>query len=117
MRHEVSSNNGAWIAGSREKAKTQLILMKDLLYRISVFFTRIIASFLHEKRIYTSRMHRLDELDPLVSSELKDEASLLIGITNFNHILRVQTTPKRRELRNALVIAPTRGGKGLLAIP
>src|SRR3712207_3866260 len=111
MRYEVQSNNGPWIAYSREKAKTQLVLMKDLLYWISVFITRIVASFRHEKPLYKSRMHRLDELDPLASSELKDEASLLIGTTNFNHILRVRTGPKRRELRNALVIAPTRGGK------
>src|SRR3712207_62738 len=41
--------------------------------------------------------------------------SLLLGSTRFNHTLRVQSQKKRRELGNVLVVAPTRGGKGLLA--
>src|SRR3712207_8605094 len=41
--------------------------------------------------------------------------SLLLGSTRFNHTLRVQSQKKRRELGNVLIVAPTRGGKGLLA--
>jgi type IV secretion system protein VirD4 len=42
--------------------------------------------------------------------------SLLLGISNFSRILHVRSTKKRRELGNCLVVAPTRGGKGLLAV-
>ena len=47
---------------------------------------------------------------------LKLSPSLLIGIGPYNTILQVQATKRRRELGNMLVNAPTRGGKGLLAI-
>ena len=39
-----------------------------------------------------------------------------MGVSSFNHVLSVRSTPKRRELGNVLVTALTRGGKGLLAI-
>jgi type IV secretion system protein VirD4 len=44
-----------------------------------------------------------------------DETSLLLGVSRFNQLLHVQPTKTRRELGNLLVVAPTRGGKGLLA--
>jgi type IV secretion system protein VirD4 len=44
-----------------------------------------------------------------------DETSLLLGVSRFNRVLRVHPTETRRELGNVLVVAPTRGGKGLLA--
>ena len=41
---------------------------------------------------------------------------LLLGQTRFDHLLAVRATHQRRELGNLLVVAPTRGGKGLLAV-
>ena len=43
------------------------------------------------------------------------EASLILGVSHLNHVLRVKPVKTRRELGNLLVVAPTRGGKGLLA--
>jgi type IV secretion system protein VirD4 len=48
-------------------------------------------------------------------TERFDETSLLFGVSQFNRVLRVHPTETRRELGNVLVVAPTRGGKGLLA--
>ena len=41
---------------------------------------------------------------------------LLLGVTHLNQTLAVKPTRTRRELGNLLVVAPTRGGKGLLAV-
>jgi type IV secretion system protein VirD4 len=40
---------------------------------------------------------------------------LHLGEAQYNHVLKVSRTKARRELGNVLVVAPTRGGKGLLA--
>jgi type IV secretion system protein VirD4 len=51
----------------------------------------------------------------LLSEPLELSDRLLVGVSRFNQVLRVQPTETRRELGNMLVVAPTRGGKGLLA--
>ncbi len=80
-----------------------------------VFFNKIFTLFLSNKQLYIARYARPDELESLVSPTL-DEYSTLLGRTHFNQILRISQTEKRRELGNLLVVAPTRGGKGLLAV-
>jgi type IV secretion system protein VirD4 len=40
---------------------------------------------------------------------------LLLGVSHFKNLLHVRPTKTRRELGNLLIVAPTRGGKGLLA--
>jgi type IV secretion system protein VirD4 len=58
----------------------------------------------------------MDELRELVSREPLPE-SLLMGTTKWlRHFVAVRPTQKRQELGNLLVVAPTRSGKGLLAI-
>src|SRR3712207_1246182 len=79
-----------------------------------VFCNRLRASLFHTKHLHTARFARIDELTGLVSTVL-DEPSLLLGISHFKHVLRVRPVETRRELGNVLVVAPTRGGKGLLA--
>ena len=45
------------------------------------------------------------------------DISLLLGATgSLNRVLQVRPTRARRELGNMLITAPTRGGKGLLAV-
>jgi len=68
-----------------------------------------------EKRLHRARFARFDELTSITSRD-PDETSLLIGVNRFNHFLQVRPTKTRRELGNMLIVAPTRGGKGLLAV-
>ncbi len=89
--------------------------MNCFLYRLCIFFNRIFAFFYANKQLYIARYARPDELESLVSPKL-DGSGLLLGKGIFNHFLHVRSTKKRRELGNLLVVAPTRGGKGLLAI-
>ncbi len=86
------------------------------LYGLALFLNRIIAAVSFDRHRRGAQFARLDQTAPLESPTLKDEASLLLGVSHLNQILRVQPTKKRRELGNLLVVAPTRGGKGLLAV-
>ena len=76
----------------------------------STFFKGVDTS-LHKARF--ARSHELERLLGGVTPEF--ETSLLLGRGEHGRILRVIPTPLRRELGNMLVVAPTRGGKGLLA--
>jgi hypothetical protein len=95
---------------------TIAVSIQRLLYVLVVLFNRIFASFSHDRQLHNARFARLDELTSL-SSPLQDvETSLLLGVNHFNHVLSVRPTKTRSELGNLLIVAPTRGGKGLLAI-
>jgi type IV secretion system protein VirD4 len=89
--------------------------MKNLLYHLRVFLSRVSAFFSHVDHLHHARFARLHELNKL-STNTFDETSLLLGVNQFNHILSVRPTKTRRELGNLLAVAPTRGGKGLLAV-
>jgi len=89
--------------------------MNHFLYRIYLFFNKILALLFSNKQLYIARYARLSELESLASPTL-DSSSILLGKCLFNQILRISQTEKRRELGNLLVVAPTRGGKGLLAV-
>jgi type IV secretion system protein VirD4 len=67
-------------------------------------------------QLYADRFARPHEVNPLVSHNWHDETGLLVGVSAFNQVLSIRSTPKRRELGNVIVDALTRGGKGLLAI-
>jgi type IV secretion system protein VirD4 len=88
--------------------------LKHFFFAIVVFFNRIRSFFQHSQSLHNARFAQLHELIALLTERF-DETSLLLGITGFNKLLRVRSTETRRELGNVLVIAPTRGGKGLLA--
>ncbi len=89
--------------------------MNWFLYKVTTFLTKILALLFSNKQLHIARFARSDELESLVSPNL-DESGLLLGRTHFNQILRIHATGERRELGNLLVVAPTRGGKGLLAV-
>jgi len=93
-----------------------IITIHRLLYVLVVFFNRFIAFLLTSRKLYNARFARLDELTSLASPLQDIETSLLLGVNHFNHVLRVRPTKTRLELGNLLIVAPTRGGKGLLAI-
>jgi hypothetical protein len=88
--------------------------LTQFFFGVIVLFNRIRSFFQHSQSLHTARFAQLHELTKLLTERF-DETSLLLGVSRFNQILRVQPTETRRELGNVLVVAPTRGGKGLLA--
>ena len=67
-----------------------------------------------DERLHTARFAKAAELTHLVSAHPPADG-LLLGSRDPTHFLSVRPTQTRRELGNLLVVAPTRGGKGLLA--
>jgi hypothetical protein len=80
-----------------------------------LFFSWLGAVFGTSESLHRARFARAHELRGLVS-HVFEETSLLLGRAPLGRIYQVRPTPKRRELGNMLVVAPTRGGKGLLAV-
>jgi type IV secretion system protein VirD4 len=68
---------------------------------------------------FDKRLHkaRFAAIDGAASIKAKDPPpnSVLLGVNLLKQFYLVRPTPTRRELGNVLVVAPTRGGKGLLA--
>src|SRR5207248_7845664 len=81
---------------------------------LSMLYHRMHAFFSTDNRLHRARFARIDELAHLVSITPPPDG-LLLGSRN-GHFLTVRKTAARRELGNLLVVAPTRGGKGLLAV-
>src|SRR5258708_6224918 len=67
-----------------------------------------------DERLHTARFANAAELAHLVSAHPPADG-LLLGSRDRSCFFSVRPTPARRELGNLLVVAPTRGGKGLLA--
>ena len=88
--------------------------LTHVLFGLVVLVNRIRSFFQHSQTLHNARFANLHELTGLLTDRF-DETGLLLGISRFNNLLRVQPTETRRELGNMLVVAPTRGGKGLLA--
>jgi type IV secretion system protein VirD4 len=86
------------------------------LHRISSTISWVHAQLPKTPKLYPADFAHPHEIDKLLTSTWHNEAGLLLGVSPFNHVYSVRSTPQRRELGNILVDAPTRGGKGLLAI-
>ncbi len=90
---------------------------RRLLHRLLVGLSRLRAFWQKSAELHTARFSHPHELEPLVSERWhNNEAGLFLGTSAFNQVLSVRPTTERRELGNLLVTAPTRGGKGLLAV-
>src|SRR5215216_95308 len=89
--------------------------MQHLLYHISLFLSRLKAFFPQTEALHRDRLALTHEISDLTTGSLPSD-SLLLGVSHFSRILHVSATPKRRELGNILIEAPTGGGKGLLAV-
>jgi type IV secretion system protein VirD4 len=89
--------------------------MRQFLYTLSLFLSRLSAFFSRTVELHRARFAKSHELSDILTSYLPADG-LLLGISSFSRILHVKSTPTRRELANLLVVAPTRGGKGLLAV-
>src|SRR4051794_30517667 len=88
--------------------------MKRFLYQVTHFWSHVCGFFLSHRHLHVARFAYLHELAGITTPQ-PIAASMLVGRGRFGHVLAVQATAKRRELGNLLVVAPTRGGKGLLA--
>jgi type IV secretion system protein VirD4 len=87
-----------------------------LLLRLAIIFSKLAVLFSGDNKLHTARFARIDELENLLEVRSQGDTSLLLGIGRLNHVLRVRPMKTRSELGNLLVVAPTRGGKGLLAV-
>ncbi len=79
-------------------------ILHNVFYRWVMWYNRLRAWFVSTKQLHIARFARIDELHSLQNSTLTTETSLLLGISRFNHILRVQPQPTRRELGNVLIV-------------
>jgi type IV secretory system conjugative DNA transfer VirD4/TraG family protein len=94
-----------------------LAASRKLAFSLLVAFYRAARFFLSRPdKLHNARFARIDELTILLGNILDRRVALLLGISRFDRVLRVRSSQKRRELGNLLVVAPTRGGKGLLAV-
>src|SRR3954452_12435977 len=88
--------------------------MNRVLFRFFSVIHQVLGGFLLHRHLHVARFARLDELATLASPRPR-RSGLLLGRTRFRHFLHVTPSKARRELGNVLIVAPTRGGKGLLA--
>src|SRR3954468_24801931 len=89
----------------------------SLRLRLAMLQKKLTKKFFpEEKGLYHNRFAENYELEPILGLD-PDGEYLLLGIGEYEHILRVESTEKRRELGNVLVVGRTRCGKGLLGKP
>ena len=74
----------------------------------------IVEAFTKDTRLHRARFAKTPDIRPLLSPA-PPLSSLLLG-TRSGDIVSVSSTKMRTELGNLLAVAPTRGGKGLLAV-
>jgi hypothetical protein len=86
-------------------------MLQQFLFRIVIFFSRIIATFKPSHSLHHARFANFHELTGLLTIHI-DETSLLLGVSCFNNLLRVRPTTQRRELGNFLVVGQPEAGKG-----
>jgi hypothetical protein len=91
-------------------------IITSSLQRMSSTFSWVQAHLPTTPKLHPAHFANPHEVDPLLTSTWHNEAGLLLGVSPFNQAYSVRSTKERRELGNVLVDAPTRGGKGLLAI-
>ena len=61
--------------------------MKNLLYHLRLFLSRVSAFFSHVDHLHHARFARLHELNSFLTNTF-DETSLLLGVSHFNQALR-----------------------------
>jgi type IV secretion system protein VirD4 len=107
---------GSFLAGKKgARVGTLLVSIKRLFYPLAVVLSRWNAAFGTSDGLHKARFSLDHEVAGLTTDRLPTD-SLLIGVNHFSRVLHVRATPKRRELGNMLIQAPTGGGKGLLAV-
>jgi type IV secretion system protein VirD4 len=97
------------------------LMLSRVFSAVVVCISRIRAFFRQTQSLHTARFANLYELTapltPTIDERTADvQPSLLLGTSHFHHLLTVRPTQMRKELGNLLLVAPTRGGKGLAAV-
>src|SRR6201995_2344347 len=87
----------------------------DLLTKVAVASSKLHHALSTNSSLHDADWARFDQLAPLIGTITQEGERLLIGRHKQGQVLGVSPTEKRPELGNILVVAPTRGGKGLLA--
>lgn len=90
-----------------------LILWKAAL-RLRILFYWLVSFFTHDTQLHRARFAGIQDMARLLTP-LPPPTSLLLGM-RAKDFVSVQPTLTRPELGNLLVVAPTRGGNGLLAV-
>jgi type IV secretion system protein VirD4 len=85
-----------------------------LTLAIRILIHWIIEAFSRDNSLHRARFAKTHELANILSPAPRPDA-LILG-ARAGDIVTVSPTPTRSELGNLLVVAPTRGGKGLLAV-
>src|SRR4051812_1358033 len=88
--------------------------MNKFYYHLATVCSFLLGQLFLHRHLHVARFARLDELAGIVHHEPAG-STLLLGLTRFRQLLAVRSNQQRRELGNLMVVAPTRGGKGLLA--
>jgi type IV secretion system protein VirD4 len=89
-------------------------ILGQAILLVSAVIQRILALFFPDHRLHQARFARTFELRHLLAP-IPIPDGLLFGTTH-RRVVAVRAQPTRRELGNLMIVAPTRGGKGLLAI-
>jgi type IV secretion system protein VirD4 len=87
--------------------------LKRVFLVLCMVVHRIQALFTTDTRLHQARFTNTSEMSHLLTPTPPPNG-LLLG-TKYLHFVTVRPQQTRRELGNLLVVAPTRGGKGLLA--
>jgi type IV secretion system protein VirD4 len=93
--------------------------LHERIVSAKLLLDRIAASPLFAKRetsLHKARFAKPFELEPLLGNSSAGDPSLILGVGPYGRFLRIRPTATRREIGNVLVDAPTRRGKGLLAV-
>src|SRR5918999_5986756 len=99
--------------------------MKNFVYHLHIFFSRVAKFFSSEKHLHTARFASPHELKSLLSTldekaknnlTALDKPTLLLGESIHNHVLKVSPTKTQKELANLLLVGRTRSGKSLYIV-
>jgi type IV secretion system protein VirD4 len=87
-----------------------------VLFLVSILVLLLLYfKFRPASSLYTARFAHQFELRHIRSKTLPPDG-LFLGTTTRYQTMSIRPTQTRREIGNMLVVAPTRGGKGLLAV-
>src|SRR2546421_7037638 len=93
---------------------TGILVIRHIFLFLGQVYHWIHAQFFLDTHLHRARFARTEELNQLLSTAPLPDG-LLLGSKKARHFITVRPTQTRRELGNILCVAPTRGGKGLLA--
>jgi type IV secretion system protein VirD4 len=90
-----------------------------VIHHVLLFLGKVIhwitAVFSHDNRLHQARFASTFELNQLLHP-MPPTDGLLLGRRKARQFVCVRPTKARAELGNLMIVAPTRGGKGLLAV-